>query len=792
MRFKYLFFTSIVFFIVLFVLSCKSTKFVDDDKYLLDNVSIDVENKVINKDVALTYVAQKPNYKTFQIFKFPLFLYNLSGKNDSGFVSRTLRNAGEAPVIFDSTLVSKTKTTLYQMAFNKGFLDAEVEAEIEYKPKKVDIKYIIDTYDPYKVDTFRISMPDSVFQKPDSLEIYGVKHPSKVMELGNIDSIMLRQSLIKKGERFDLDLLSKERDKIVSMLRTFGYYSFSADFVSFEVDTLSDKKEVNINTIFYPVNIKNDDGSFTQIRHKQYVVKEVNIDLDYDVYKVDQPHESSENRFQFRGYNFLYGKRGVYIKPTMILRKCFISPNNLYSEHLTTQTYNALSELNILSNINISYIVDNGELICNITATPKKKQEISTELEGTNSEGFFGMGAGVSYMHRNLFKHSEMFKVGVKGEYTMITPNFSNFDDNYFEIGAETSFAIPEFKLPFVSRDFKRSTNATTQLTASYSFQRRPAYYTRIVSSYGLDYTWSGRMNSDVVHKLNLVDVNYIHLPELDSEFQEQLSVGALKYSFSDQFIIGTSYTFSKTNIDKVNKWEKPVYSLITSVESAGNTLYLISELAKLKKNKDGEREIFGTKFAQYLRGTFDYSRTFLIDDNNSIAWHVGTGLVYPYGNFKEVPIQKRFFAGGANSIRGWSVSDLGPGSFRASKKDYDNFFYHSGEMKFVLNVEYRSKLFWILELAAFADFGNIWTLKDDELRPGGQFKFDKFYKQIAASWGLGLRFDFNYFLLRVDCGFKAYNPAQSNGEKNFHWPILYPNKLSQNAALHVGIGYPF
>ena len=792
MNFRHFFGIGVFVFLILIIISCNSTKFVKDDQYLLDKVTVDVDTKVINKENALSYVVQKPNYETFQVFKFPLFLYNLSGKNDSNFVSRTLRKAGEKPVIFDSLVISKTESALYQMAFNKGFFDAKIETEITYKPRKIDLKYVIETFNPYLVDSCSIVLPDSLFQKPDSLEIYGIRRPSKLLNIGSIDSALVKRTLIKKGERYDSDILNKERERIVSTMRTFGYYSFSSEFVGFEIDTLSGNNTVNIKTLFYPLNQKNDDGSFTQLKFKQYVVKEVNINLEYDAYNFTDQLKSSESSFKYRGYNFIYGQKGKYIMPSIVLRKCFITPDNLYNENLTQQTYNSLTELNILNNINISYILDNDELICNITAVPQKKQEITTDLEATNSDGFFGFGAGVSYLHRNIFKRSESFRFGLKGEYTMITPNFNNFGANYFEIGAESAIVIPQFQMPFVSRDFKRSTNATTQFLASYSFQRRPDYYTRIVSSFGIGYNWSGKTSSDITHKLNLIDINYIHLPTLDSIFKARLSDGALRYSFSDQFIIGASYTFSKTNKDKVDKWQRPVYSFISSIESAGNALYLIGDLANLKKNDDGEREIFGTRFAQYLRGTFDYSRTFLINDNNTIAWHLGLGLVYPYGNFKEVPIQKRFFAGGANSVRGWSVSDLGPGSYRPSIKDYDNFFYHSGEMKFLFNTEYRSKLFWILEMAAFLDFGNIWTIKNDELRPGGQFKVDSFYKEIAAAWGFGLRFDFNYFLLRVDCGFKAYNPQKSNGDKNSHWPILYPYKVGKNAALHIAIGYPF
>ena len=187
------------------------------------------------------------------------------------------------------------------------------------------------------------------------------------------------------------------------------------------------------------------------------------------------------------------------------------------------------------------------------------------------------------------------------------------------------------------------------------------------------------------------------------------------------------------------------------------------------------------------------------MDERNSFAWHVGFGMAYPYGNYKEVPIQKRFFSGGGNSLRGWAVRKIGPGSYKAFDKDSDIFYYHSGDIKLDMNIEYRSKLFWVLELGAFIDAGNIWTTKEYKGQEGGQFRFDSFYKEIAASWGLGLRFDFDFVLLRLDCGWKIYDPAgdvkhPETGEliKTEKWPVKYPHKLSINAAFHIAVGYPF
>jgi outer membrane protein assembly factor BamA len=189
-----------------------------------------------------------------------------------------------------------------------------------------------------------------------------------------------------------------------------------------------------------------------------------------------------------------------------------------------------------------------------------------------------------------------------------------------------------------------------------------------------------------------------------------------------------------------------------------------------------------------------DYSRTYQMDEKNTVAWHLGGGLAYPYGKNKQIPIQKRFFAGGANSVRGWSIRELGPGSyyFRGTGigSDKDNFYYHSGDIRLDASIEYRSKLFWIIEMGAFIDAGNIWTIKNYEDQPGGSFKVNKFYKEIAFAWGLGLRLDFDFVLIRLDCGWKAYDPT--NDPQSTKWPITEPWKVKKNTAWHIAVGYPF
>lgn len=785
--------------------SCSTTKFVPDDKYLLNTVNVESDTKVVKGYEVKQYVSQKPNFKTFTLFKFPLFLYNLAGSDTTKWINRTLQNAGEPPVIFDSLQVKKTVKDLTRMMTNKGYLNATVIPDIKLKSKKADVTYNIIAREPYTINNYHIEMPDSLIEKPELLHLTGLRQSKSKVAIGSMDTLLLKGKNIDRNSIFDLQALDQERDRITRLLKHTGYYAFNKEYLGFEVDTMLGNNKVDVDLILYPFTYKDSEGNILQSLHKQYIVEKVELYMDYDPIKYgDISQYLAQDTYERDGYVIKYGERGRYIKPHIVLANCFIRPGALYNEMLTTHTYAALSQLKILKNVNITYHIVGENLRCIITCVPDKRHGISTELEGTNSGGFFGVGTGIGYLHRNAFRGSELFKIDLKGAYEMVTSKFDNFEENYFEIGGETSLTFPRFMMPFLNREFRKTVNASTQLNAGYTFQRRPGFFTRTVMYTGLKYQWSDRIRTGKKHAVDLIEINYVHLPKdkLNYEdFFDELSPGAQSYSFSDQFIVNSGYTYTQTNLNDNERQRllRPIYSLRASIETAGNVLDMIAKLTGEKRKDHGSRELFGTKYAQYIRGTFDYSKTYVMDERNSFAWHIGGGLAYPYGNYKEIPIQKRFFSGGGNSLRGWSVRKVGPGSYKAFDKNSDIFFYHSGDIKLDMNIEYRSKLFWVLELGAFIDAGNIWTTKEYQGQEGGKFEFNRFYKEIAASWGLGLRFDFDFVLLRLDCGWKIYDPAGTainpeTGEIHTteKWPVKYPYKFGDNAALHIAVGYPF
>ena len=294
-----------------------------------------------------------------------------------------------------------------------------------------------------------------------------------------------------------------------------------------------------------------------------------------------------------------------------------------------------------------------------------------------------------------------------------------------------------------------------------------------------------------MAHTLTLVDLSVISVPKYNKEFFDRITNPLLFYSYQDHLIMRMGYNFYRTNKAEMNvlqmgRFQRDVFTIRANAETAGNLLYGLSHLSGQKADEDGNHKALGIRYSQYFKADADYAITHYFDRRQSVAFHVGAGVAVPYGNSDVLPFEKRFYSGGANSVRGWGVRTLGPGSYD-SNNSLSNFIYQCGDIRFDLNLEYRAKLFWVVELGLFIDAGNIWTIKNYEDQPGGVFKFNKFYEQIAAAYGAGIRLDFKYFLVRVDMGMKAHNPA-SGQEK---WPLIHPN-FKRDSEFHFSVGYPF
>jgi len=758
------------------IVSCSSTRHVPDGKLMLDKTKIIIHDKQNGKDInpqeLVNYLRQTENHKVLGGLKLQLAIYNMSGHDSTKWFNKWIRRVGSPPVIYDSTLTTASEKQLQRALFNKGYLKNEVTSEVTLRPekKKAQVNYNITLNEPYTVRSIKYNINNDSLR--DIVLSDTANFPIKV------------QSLL------DHNKLDAEREMIVQRLRNNGYYAFIKNYITFYADTAANSREVDLT-----MNLSDSIQELPHIplteTHKRFFVRNVIFVTNYDA--VTMQNGIFGDSVNYNGITMVYGD-DKYIDKKTLYENCFIRPSQLYNASDVDRTYKALGRLGIIKFINIEMkpfrdVAGDLWVDAYILLNRDKSQSISFSLEGTNSEGDLGFGIGADYQHRNIFNGSEVLNVKFKASYESLSGDLSGLiNDNYSEYSGDIGITFPKFKMPFLRENFKRRIQASTEFMTSFNYQERPEY-TRVIAGAGWKYIWSER-NNQMRHTFNLIDISYIYLPKSKINFLDSITNPLLRYSYENHLIMRMGYTFYKTNKQVATPlstvFQDNIYTIRASAETAGNVLYGISHLINQKREEDDSYKVFGTRYSQYVKLDGDFALTHYFNNRSSVAMHAGLGVAIPYGNSTVLPFEKRFYSGGANSVRGWGVRTLGPGSFDG-KKSQNSFIYQCGDIRLDLNIEYRCKLFWVLELGAFIDCGNVWTIKEYEDQPGGVFKFDKFFEQLALSYGLGIRMDFTYFLMRFDLGMKAHNPA--SGQE--HWPLFSPS-FKRDAEFHFSIGYPF
>lgn len=752
--------------------SCSVTKFVPDGQYLLNEVKVTSDDKDANVSGINSYIQQIPNARWFSSLRVPLHTYSLSGRDSTRWNNKFLRKLGEAPVIFSQISADKSCNDLTQALQNMGYMGAYVDLKKETKGKKLNLTYKLHPGKPYYIKSYTKDIPD-----PDMARFLEKWESKRKPEAGKI---------------FNVNELNQIRQDISSYLLDIGYYKINKEFITFTADTVRDTHQVDL-TMHLNLNAKEDSIG---VNH-QYRIDKVHVVTDYNNLQYEDVTDLSKyDSLTYRKINYYY-KHHRPIRTKIIADNSHLIPGSLYKETDVQNTYNDLGRLHAIKYTNIRFnekqVADSSKVDCYITVTPAKPQSFSAEIEGTNTAGDLGAAATVGYQHKNIFKGSELFTFKVRGAYEAITglEGYSNSD--YKEWGAESSINFPRFMFPFLKSSFRNNVKATSEVRLQLNSQIRPEF-SRVVASAGWSYKWNKKQQKSQ-HKIDVIDINYVYMPRISQKFKEEYldtvtkQNAILKYNYENLLIMrmGYSYTFNSLGGSTMGV-NNNAYSVRLNVESGGNLLYGISKLLKGQTDTEGRYTVANIAYAQYVKGDFDYAKSFVIDRRNSIVGHFGLGIAYPYGNSNILPFEKRYFSGGANSVRGWSVRTLGPGSY-AGKNSSIDFINQSGDMKLDMNLEYRSHMFWKLEGALFVDAGNIWTLRNYTDQPGGQFRLDKFYKQIAMAYGVGLRFNFDYFILRFDGGMKAINPEFESGKNRY--PLLHPD-FGRDFAFHFAVGYPF
>lgn len=761
---------------LLLAASCNTTRHVGEGQYLLNKVSVTSDNKNVKSSELKSYVRQEPNHKTFGLVGLPLFFYNLSGDKDTRW-NRWLRKVGTPPVIYDPDLTEKSRLEITKALRNRGYENAVVTVDTIARKKKMKVRYQVKPGKPYHIENIT----------------YNISNDS-------IARIILADTsafLLKKGAIFDRNLLEQERQRISTLLRNRGYYAFNKEYITYTADTTSRNYEVDLELNLMPPLLQDTTRSdMVFSKHEVYHIRNVYFMTDYNPMNIEQDLRFNvKDTVDYKGFRIFYGNK-KYLTPATLVENCYIRPGMRYSNRAVDNTFSAFGRLRVVKYVNIQFhplnIDGDPVLDCYILLTEGKPQTISVDVEGTNSAGDLGFALGLTHQHRNMFHGSETFTTKLRAAYESLSGDLGGLlNDNYLELGAEVGISFPKFLFPFVSPTVRRRMRATTEFTLNFNYQQRPEY-TRVIAGGGWNYKWYSH-NNMYRHHLDLVDISYIYLPKTTERFISNLDSIAssnplLRYSYENHFIMRSSYVFYQSNLRPgVKKVSGNIYTLRAAGEIAGNLLYGISKLTRHEPGEYGEYSILGIRYAQYAKADLDYAYTILLNERNSLALHVGAGIAVPYGNSEMVPFEKRYFSGGANSVRGWSVRGLGPGRYRGTNPMTD-FMNQCGDIRLDMNAEYRSKLIWKLELAAFLDAGNIWTIRNYPSQPGGKFQLKSFYKEIAMAYGLGMRLDFNYFILRLDLGMKLYDPSVVNKSK---WVISYQN-FNRDATLHFAVGYPF
>ncbi len=725
-------------FVALTWASCSETKYVPEGEYLLDKVRVQNNSEEpINTQELRSYIRKRGNSRWFSATKIPLMTYSLSGRDTTKWLNRTLRSFGEEPQLYDSLSTQQSISDLQTKLQNMGYLRATVDAENHAKGKKMTTTYHLYPGESFYLRSVNYDIQD---ERIDQL-------------LNESDE----QPLLYKGMTFNIDNLDAERKRITQFLTQRGYYRFNKDFISYRVDSIPGTSEIDLTLVLHPYN----NGRETGLPHLVYRMGDISY----------RQGDKDKSR--------------IPLRRNVLRNNTFLHEGELYNSRGLQNTYHHFSRLGAVRYTNIAFREHSDEpvLDCDILVSTNKPSTISFQPEGTNTAGDLGAAATLSYQNRNLFRGSEALSIELRGAYEAIKGLEGYASSDFVEYSVGSRLTFPRFIAPFLASSFRRRINATSEVSVLYDLQDRPEFHRRVFSV-GWRYKWNDQRHHDR-YQVDLLDLNYISMPWISGTFRAEYLENTtsrnsiLRYNYEDLFIMKTGFGYTYNN---------GVIAIKANVETAGNLLNLLAKPLNFPVNGEGQYTFLRLAYAQYARGTVDFTRNINLDYNNQLVFHVGLGIAYPYGNSTILPFEKRYFSGGANSVRGWAVRSLGPGRFIGHDGRID-FINQTGDMKLDINFEYRARLFWKFSGALFLDGGNIWTLREYKDQPGGQFKFSEFWKQLAASYGLGLRLNFDYFIVRFDVGMKAVNPAYETVRDQF--PIIHPN-LSRDFAFHFAVGLPF
>lgn len=766
---------------------CNNAKYLPENKYLLVNNDIETNNPEIDESDISSFIKQKPNKKILGFYRFHLSVYTVGSwiSKDNWLKKFLTDNIGEKPVVLDTSLTNNSVRQIKYYLENQGYFNSLVEKSIEFKDnKKAKVTYRINASKPYKIRKLKYRVEDSSL-------------------LETIKSTR-KNSLLKSGKRFDADRFDDERERITEKLKNKGYYYFNKNYIRFKIDSSLPGRKLDVyvqvdNRVY---EAKMYDDSLVSLLHHKYKVKNVYIYPDYNALKQDSV-EYDTLKYHSGGstYNYLYEKKLPY-KPKTLERFIFIESGELYNFNDVKLTNHRLGDLQQFKYINIEFedlhagikpwFRDTmpNTMDCHIRLTRDARRHYTVEGLVKNTSRDMGTELSLIYGDKNLFRGAEQFDLStnlaletqriIGEEEDETIANWLPF--NTVEAGLNTSLEFPKFLLPFVDQSrFPHYFKPHTNLNAGYNYRERPDFRRHLIN-FSFGYTWDESETKQ--HRIYLPNINSIKMYP-DSIFLRKLNeIDNKKFinAYEDHLIVGAKYTFI-LNTQAQRKSNPTFWYFRGDLELAGNALNLLSKGFNARQDDEGYYELFKIRYAQYVRASSDFRYYYRFAQDNTLAGRIDLGLGIPYGNLNVLPFEKSFFVGGANGIRAWPIRSLGPGGFSGSVNNFDKI----GDISFESSLEYRFPIYDFVKGALFLDAGNVWLKDENDDFPDGEFKFDRFYKEIAMGTGLGLRLNFSVFVIRIDAGIKMSDPSLPEGDR---W-VLAQYKL-KHTNLNFGIGYPF
>ncbi len=715
---------------LLTVLSCSTTRVLQDGEFRLarNRIRVTNDNKFSTNEIE-PYLKQRPN--SYFIFGWNPFLnvYNWQNGKGGGW-DRFIRRIGVAPVVYDPAQVENSIENVRNHLEYLGYYGSDIDATVRVRKKKVTVDYAVSLGKRYRISDITYHLPE-----------------------GELAEEFLKDTAntgIRTGDFLSEKALEAESERTSRYLRNRGFYGFTNNYFVFEADTLSNPGFASLDFII-----------------NNYTRNETEKDA--------RPFR----KFRINDVTISYPQR-LKIREEILGKLNTIKPGSIYNETDISNTYSRMSSLRMFNGINIEMEKADTNLVnCSIDLSQSKLQGFKINLEASiNSSGLFGVSPQVSYYHKNIFNGGEWLNLSFMGNFQFMFNN--SVRSNEFGVSAGLSF--PKFLgLPY--RLFKGPAIPRTDVNLSYNYQSRPEYTRNIIStSFGYNGSSAGRF----FYQIYPVQLNIVRLFDLDPNFYNSLANDPfMRNAYQNHFDLGLSSTFYYTTNADVNPKTSYFYTRF-QFDISGNILSAFK--SAMKKDATGAGMIWNTPFSQYIRAELTLGRTWRFGKENgqALATRFLAGAGYAYGNSTALPFEKHFYAGGANSLRGWQARTVGPGL-----APMDETFLipnQTGDLKLEANIEYRFPLFWKLAGAAFIDAGNVWTFREaGTAGRSSRLTAGTFPASIAANWGAGLRLDLDFLVIRVDMGMKIHDPAREH-----KWVAPSGWFRRDGYAVHFGVGYPF